>query len=256
MNITRNIANISVAQLELSNSDIVSEENQNRLMYWRDVFRMGQFNIGDIAIEEVERNAMSGRQITQERIFRAVGSFCGKTERTVRYYYETSVYYPTEVRQEFNVLPFSHFVEARAFGARWREFLERSMVYPGRGADFIRNQMVAAQNSASVAADFSPDDNSDFAGEKDSDCKENSEIPNIPTDDDVHKKTCETSQGIPQRAINHDRLAVVNAVISRLPELEIIVADMDEPPEPFKSWILEAISTLRKQLPSVSRHLL
>ena len=122
----------------LTDNDIVPHALQNRLMYWRDVFRMGQFDIGDIAAEVIESVAARGLGINQDRVMDATGNFCGKSGRTVRYYYETAVFYPPDVRQEFNILPFSHFVFARSTGDHWRRVLEYSMVFPGIGEKGLR----------------------------------------------------------------------------------------------------------------------
>ena len=186
MNITRNFTTSIPTQVVVyfSDNDIVPDEIQHRLIYWRDVFRMAQFDIGDATAETIIFNAKDGRGITHDRVFEAVANFCGKTPRTVRYYYETAVFYPIEIRQEFNVLPFSHFVEARVFGDRWREFLERSMLFPGKSVKYIRNQMVAVPPVAvgvavGVGADVSNYDEPNY-------------VPNVAPESE--KNNCEISQ--------------------------------------------------------------
>lgn len=120
----------SSTQLFITDNDIVPMNVQNKLIHWREVFKMGYFDIGDIANVLILRAAQLGFTITQQRIFDAVGRFCDKTGRTVRYYAETALFYTEEAREEFEMLPFSHFVFARQLGARWREVLEYSAEHP------------------------------------------------------------------------------------------------------------------------------
>lgn len=136
-----------------SDADIVPDEVQNRLLYWRDIFKLGQFDIGDQVAKVIMYNAEKGMQITHKRIFQAISTFCGKTPRTVRYYYETAVFYPTEVRQQYDALPFSHFVEARMFGDSWQDYLETALLYPHRSPENVRNIYLApfvSQNLTSL----------------------------------------------------------------------------------------------------------
>lgn len=116
--------------VSLSDNDLVPEEYQNRLIDWRDTLRKGYYEIGLIAATLIERAAYSGLKVTQARITEAVGAYCGKSGRTVRYYMETAVFFPEEVWQEFDFLPFAHFVTARYAGERWREVLEFSRDHP------------------------------------------------------------------------------------------------------------------------------
>ena len=118
------------ASPRVSDRDIVPDSAQNILINWRDLFVDGYFAIGDIANSLVLRSAERGFPVTDKRVYKAVGRFCGKSGRTVRYYAETSAFYPEEVRDEFDVLPFSHFVFARSMGGRWREILEYASTVP------------------------------------------------------------------------------------------------------------------------------
>lgn len=127
-----------IALSDPSDGDIIPEPIQHQLMFWRDVFRIGQFDIGDLTAKVILYNAETGMQVTHKRIFKAVSTFCGKTPRTVRYYYETAVFYPDEVRQMYDALPFSHFVEARVFGDEWQEYLDTAMLNPHKGTSYIR----------------------------------------------------------------------------------------------------------------------
>lgn len=107
----------------LSDADIVPDEIQGELINWRDTFSLGAFRIGDIANKLVKRAISLGWVVTNDRIYKAVGKFCGKSGRTVRYYAETSAFYSEDIRSLYDVLPFSHFVFARAHGDDWESVL-------------------------------------------------------------------------------------------------------------------------------------
>lgn len=126
----------------LSDADIVPDEVQSELIQIGDFLTEGAFRIGDIANELISRVAQSGWQVTNDRVYAAVGRFCGKSGRTVRYYAETSAFYPQDARQEFHTAPFSHFVFARGTGCKWREALEYSAVTPGVTVQELTSQFI------------------------------------------------------------------------------------------------------------------
>lgn len=126
----------------VSDSQIVPEKYQNELMMWREVFKRGHFAIGDIANELILLAAQQGFMIAQDQIFRAVGRFCDRSGRTVRYYAETAAFYPEEVRKEFDELPFSHFVFARSTGSNWRKVLEYAMARPEISAQRLEQAFI------------------------------------------------------------------------------------------------------------------
>ena len=141
---------------DLSDSDIVSDELQHRLIYWRDQFRTGQFEIGDIAASLIRDAASSGQAIPQDRIEQAVGRFCGKSERTIRYYYETAIFYQQETRDRYDVLPFSHFVVARRFD-NWAEILDYAMLHPGIPAEALERKAKESEENGSPIQDDPPE---------------------------------------------------------------------------------------------------
>lgn len=112
----------------VSFNDIVPDQYQHRLMAIDFAFTVGFFEMGDIANDCLEAAAMAVKTkrivINQNDVFAAVGYFCRRSARTVRYYAETCRFYPREVRKEFEDLSFSYFVLARKFGERWRDVLE------------------------------------------------------------------------------------------------------------------------------------
>jgi len=117
-------------ETHVSDSDIVPDEVQAELITWRDAFTTGGFMIGDIANEMIVRAASNKWAVTNDRIYRAVGKFCGKSGRTIRYYAETSAFYSVNIRNEYDVLPFSHFVYARTKGKEWESVLIFAAEHP------------------------------------------------------------------------------------------------------------------------------
>lgn len=125
-------------QKYVSDNQIVPEDVQNRLMHWRSVSTAVAFDIGDVAndlcIESVDR----GLPVTNKRVYAAVGRFCGKSGRTVRYYAECSSFFPQSVRDEFDHLSFSHFVFAKTLDGRWMEVLEYASNKPQISVEELR----------------------------------------------------------------------------------------------------------------------
>lgn len=60
-------------------------------------------------------------------VYKSVAALTGKTERRIRQYRETSIFYPLEIREAFSPLPHSHFEFAMRFGCQWRDVLELAL---------------------------------------------------------------------------------------------------------------------------------
>jgi hypothetical protein len=132
----------------ISDSDIVPDDIQNELLYWSDKIKQGYFSIGDIANHLIARSAEKHFPVGTMQIYDAVGRFVGKSGRTIRYYAETASFFSDEIREEFDMLPFSHFVFARSMGAEWREVLEFASEKPhitreGLEAHFVQTSGVS-----------------------------------------------------------------------------------------------------------------
>lgn len=140
----------------ISDADLVPDEYQTRLITLLHVASSAAFEIGDIAVELCKKNLESGLVVTDSRVYEAVGRFCGKAGRTVRYYAEAAAFYDRSVRSEFDMLPFAHFVVARQFGERWREVLEYAAEVPGITADELRAVFVADHKSGEISPDYTP----------------------------------------------------------------------------------------------------
>ena len=84
------------------------------------------FRVGDITNECIRLNELAENDITHQLVYSAVGAFCGKASRTVRYYAEVAERFPGYVRTEYEPLSFSHFAFAMKY-KNWDDILEFAM---------------------------------------------------------------------------------------------------------------------------------
>jgi hypothetical protein len=120
-----------------SDDDLIPADEQNRLMACRDAMRRIEFEVGDIANKLMADNIVAGRAVSNKRIMKAVGRFCGKSASTVKYYAENALFYDSQTRDEYDILPFSVLDMARSFGDIYREVLEYAMLNPYLSANDI-----------------------------------------------------------------------------------------------------------------------
>lgn len=138
----------------VSPGDIVEDNDQVMLRSISDGMKRDFFLIGDIAHKiilsaekegfRVKKLDRSDVYVSMGKVFEAVGHFCDRSGRTVRYYFETSKFFPLDVREEFDMLPFSMFVVARSFKDDWRAVLEYASVNPQKDSEGVRSHFVAA----------------------------------------------------------------------------------------------------------------
>jgi hypothetical protein len=220
-----------------SDNDLVSEEYQNRLMFWRDTFRIGQFDIGDISVEIIVEIATRGIHVNHDRVFAAIGRYCGKSGRTVRYYYETAVFYDRDIRQRYSILPFSHFVFARTMGDKWQSVLDFALSCPGITADDLERRFTSAVINTA-----------------------HSESESVPYSDQIDElvaadhKASDVSRSILGKVDRHTRIILFNGVYGGLlsirPEIDRLGLS-----ERLKSGLLDAIDTLMHELPEIIKSL-
>ena len=128
---------------KVSIDDIVPIEYQNKLMEIDSTVSHCFWLIGDIAndlINSVNRDRANrlGKVVTKQDIFEAIGYFCHRTGRSVRYYYECASYFPPEVRQKYDV-PFNMFAEARWI-KDWELFLTIASDNPMWSMERVRSE--------------------------------------------------------------------------------------------------------------------
>jgi hypothetical protein len=124
-------------------NDIVPEEYQQKLMEIDFTMSQCYWLIGDICTDLVNsvnrtRARELGKIISKTDIFEAVGFFCHRTSRSVRYYYECAWFFPVEVRQKYEV-PFNIYAEAR-WVKDWELLLQIAEENPIWSAERVRNE--------------------------------------------------------------------------------------------------------------------
>jgi hypothetical protein len=113
-----------------SHVDLIEEADQAELIQIREWDCLMRFRVGDIANKYALLSAGRGLRVPDSAIHEAVGRFCGKTGRTVRYYAEQAAFYSPDVRATYNAVPFSVFVLARRCGPAWADVLEYALLHP------------------------------------------------------------------------------------------------------------------------------
>jgi hypothetical protein len=102
-------------------SELIPDELQVELISLREKKRDIYFRIGDIANELI---LMHRGTSSNNKIYQAMSQYCDSAPRTIRYYAETASFFPQDVRDQFDVLPFSHFDLARNYGEAWMHVLK------------------------------------------------------------------------------------------------------------------------------------
>jgi len=128
-------------EMPINPGEIISEEDQNRLMQADHIFTMTFFDIGDTALRYVEQAPCvrkDKRVVTIAHVYKSVGYFCRRQERTVRLYAETAQFFSPAVRAEYDCVPFSTFVMAKTFGGDWEQILQFAQDKPSASVDEIR----------------------------------------------------------------------------------------------------------------------
>lgn len=131
----------------VSINDIVPEEYQQKLMQIDITMTQCYWLIGDIAsdlvgqVNEV-RARECGKVVSKQDIFEAVGFFCHRTGRSVRYYYECAWFFPPEVRQRYDV-PFNVYAIAR-WTDNWELVLRLAEENPIWSAERVKEEYYKA----------------------------------------------------------------------------------------------------------------
>lgn len=124
-------------------NDIVPEVYQHKLMEIDLTMSQCYWIIGDIAADLInsvnrEKSKQFGKLVSRQDIYEAVGFFCHRTARSVRYYWETAHYFPLEVRQKYDV-PFNVYSEAR-WVKDWELLLQIAEQNPIWSAERVRSE--------------------------------------------------------------------------------------------------------------------
>lgn len=108
---------------------IIPEKYQNLLIDLGSRLSSVSFAIGD-ATNEIKigwdnvKKQRPDLAVSDAEIYAAVGSFCGKSARTVREYAAIAAFFPPAVRDEYCILSIDHFRTAMTLGPAWESALE------------------------------------------------------------------------------------------------------------------------------------
>jgi len=135
----------------VSVNDIVPEEYQAKLMAIDYTLTQCYWMIGDIAAELVNnvnlrRARELGKAVSMLDVFEAVGYFCHRSARSVRYYYECAHFFPVGVREKYDV-PFNIYAEAR-WVDDWECVLRLSSDNPQWSAERVRMEYYSLKGEA------------------------------------------------------------------------------------------------------------
>lgn len=127
----------------VSANDIIPDEYQQKLMQLDITMTRCFWLIGDITEDIInsvnrERVKLLEKVVTQNDIFEAVGYFCHRTARTIRYYYEIAHYFPIEIREKYDV-PFIIYAEAR-WAKNWELMLQIAEANPMWSAARVKEE--------------------------------------------------------------------------------------------------------------------
>jgi hypothetical protein len=238
----------------ISDSTIVPDDYQNLLIYYRDQMTEAYFGIGDVANRLAERTASTGFSITEQRVYEAVGRFCGKSARTVRYYAETCRFYPEEARTAYDMLPFSHFVFARALGSAWKGVLDYSMLNPGATIESLRQKFLprpgdVSDGSRADVSDGSRVDVSTGARELDEELEKI--FGDLPNFDELKSADLEYASGVAQKTQDYVAITKLSDFVSGLNAVTRLINSL---PEGLidKTSILADIERVRKHIARIA----
>lgn len=146
-------------------NEIVPKHLQDELIQIGEDISRHTFRIGDIALSIADYVTANNMQCTKRDIWRAIGSFVGKSASSIQSYEALAQFYPPEVRRQYEVLSSSHFREAMKIDSstdyNWRSVLDYAMdrieVY-GRPATVDELRKVFIFNSEEYEVEEAPID--------------------------------------------------------------------------------------------------
>lgn len=109
--------------------NLLPEDIVNKLLYWRDQFVKGFWEVGDLTNMAWAHIVANNHNINKMRLYDIVGEIVGREGRTIREYATMSEFYSLEARRKYDILPYSHFVFAQGYNRKvnWEKFLDTAM---------------------------------------------------------------------------------------------------------------------------------
>jgi hypothetical protein len=118
------------AELESSPTNLFDEETQSQFIEWgqrrnKDSWWLGRKTFAYI---EADNSLPKEHQIGTMKVYSGIAQLTGVSARTVRYYRDVAKFYPDEIQEAFDVLPFSHFATAMQYPEPVK-LLEKAIAY-------------------------------------------------------------------------------------------------------------------------------
>lgn len=105
------------SDIEKSTSAIIASDLMDELLAIRDSFDISYWRLGDVTNIIINQAIANGAEDIKMILYRRIGQIVGKHPKTIRYYAAVAGFYPQEIRERYQLLPFSHF----SFAMRFRD---------------------------------------------------------------------------------------------------------------------------------------
>lgn len=105
----------------LSVSKCFTEEEVNQLLQIGTALRVSCWEVGRFINRKAEQIQRSGKVVCMMGLYEYVSELLGEiSARSVRLYSDIAAFYPLEIEEAYEVLPFSHFVTARRVASTFK----------------------------------------------------------------------------------------------------------------------------------------
>jgi hypothetical protein len=98
-----------------STSAIITSDLMDELIAIRDSFDTSYWRLGDITNIIINQAVARGADNIKMVLYHRIGQIVGKSPKMIRYYAAVSGFYPQQIREKYQLLPFSHFAYAMRF---------------------------------------------------------------------------------------------------------------------------------------------
>jgi len=105
------------SDMKLTTNALIAPTVVDRLIAIRDSFDTNYWQLGDITNMVISQAIARGVGDIKMVLYQRVGQIVGKSPKMVRYYAAVSGFFQQEIREKYQLLPFSHF----AFAMKFRE---------------------------------------------------------------------------------------------------------------------------------------
>lgn len=181
----------NVSGLMLSGRNLVlalmDQVTQDRLHSKSVRWRREYFGLGDLANKWYEHVRRRLLPVTNLDVCDAI-AFCLNYEvkpGTIARYAQVAYFYSVEVREKYEILPFSRFAYAMSYGERWEDILEASIYYMDDHGGRIPSEAWLDAKFRATALTPEPPPDSGFDGMPDSAAQDLAAFETIPVDEEI-----------------------------------------------------------------------